>query len=228
MNVYSDTLSHDAVLVWLTPASRDVIGGVQMRTAPPPDVAETVVLDEQVLVQVGTIPAGADEIAVTEALVVALPIPVLVLDAAPPGEAVAALQSVLLASVGDDRPVEEGVTAALLLSGINVASTLIPTEDVMVRIGLAVWDDLAVTDTAAAALTPAPVVSEAASPSEAVALVLHALFVAVADDGAPTESVLPLAHIALDVSELVDITERRFAATQRSRKIKIRGSSPAR
>lgn len=223
MNVYSDTLSHDAVLVWLAPPDRDVIGGIQMRTAPPPDIADTITVTELVRVQAGVTPVVEDSLTPTDAVEVALPMGVVGVDVGAAGEAVEGRLTPLLAAVSDDQPVAEALTLALLLAGVSVADAVTADEAVTLRAGLVVHDDLTPTDVAAAALPAAPVAVEVVGPTDAVALALNVLTLAVVDAVVPGDVVSLLAPIAIEVEDETVVEERRVATIVKPKKIKIRG-----
>ena len=223
MNVYSDTLSHDAVLVWLAPPDRDVIGGVQMRTAPPPDLADTVTVTELVRVQAGVTPAVEDSLTATEAVAVALPMAVVGVDVGAAGEAVEGRLTPLLAAVSDDRPPADVVALSVVLPGVSVADALTAGESVELRVGLVVYDDLTPTDLAAAALPTAPVDAEVVGPTDSVALALNVLTLTVVDAAGPVDVVSLLAPIAIEVDDDTVVEERRVASIVKPKKIRIRG-----
>lgn len=223
MNVYSDTLSHDAVLVWLAPPGRDVVGGIQMRTAPPPDIADTITVTELVRVQAGVTPVVEDSLTATETVTVALPMAVVGMDANTATEAVEGRLTPLLAAVSDDPAPVDAVTLALLLSGVSVADALTPGETVELRAGLVVHDDLTPTDVAAAALPAAPVVADLVGPTDAVALALNVLTLAVTDAAGPVDVVSLLAPIAIEVDDETVVEERRVATIVKAKKVRIRG-----
>jgi hypothetical protein len=221
-NVYSDTLTHDAILVWLAPPDRDVIGGVQMQTAPPPAVGDDIAVGELARVQVGLALAVADDIPGDDDVTARTVLPVMAVDGAAAGEAVEGRVGVLLLAVGDDRPPAEAVTLALPLAGVSVADTPTPTEAVALRASLVVEDTLAPDDLVVVALPAAPTAVDLAAPTEAVALALNVLTLSVVDAIAVGELASRLANVVLQVADAIEIDERRFAAIVKAKKIKIR------
>lgn len=221
-SVYSDTLAHDAVLVWLQPPSRDVVGGVQMRTAPPPDVFETILVDEAVTVRIGLALAVADDVPAAEDVTARTVLPVMAVDVLGLGEAVSALQSVLLAAVSDDLALGEAVALTLRLPGVEVVDTLVPDEAVAVRMGLVAVDEISVGELAAVALRLAASVSDAASPTEAVALSLDKLTISVVDAVPVTEQVELRRPVTINVFDGITVEERRFASLKAPRRVKIK------
>ena len=225
-SVYSDTLTHDAVLVWLSPQDRDAVGGVQMRTAPPPAVSDDVPVTDQVTVQVGLALAVADSTPGTEALAFSLPLLPQVADAVAPGEAVAGRLSVLLPTVGDDRLATEAVTVSLVLPGVSVVDALVPTDAVELRASLVVVDTLTPSDAAAVALPTAPTAVDVVVPTEAVVIALNVLTLSISDAIPVGELVSPLAHVTLNVADILTIDERRFASFKVPKKVHVKGGPP--
>lgn len=222
-NVYSDTLTHDAVLVWLAPPSRDVVGSVQMRTAPPPVVGDEVPVTEDVTVQIGFAPAVSDDSPGTEAIALNLPLLPLVVDVAGPGESVEGRLGVLLPAVSDDRPPAEAVTLVLPLAGVSAVDALTPGEAVELRAALVVVDTIVLDDVAVIVLRPAPAVADVVPPTEAVAVALNVLTLSVADALAVGELASLLGNVVLQVADAITIDERRFATIVKPKKVRIRG-----
>jgi len=223
MNVYSDTLTHDAILVWLSPPARDVIGGVAMRTAPPPTVADAVPVAELAFVQIGTVLAVADDSPAAEAVTARLILQVLAADDLPAGEVVLGRLSVLLPAVGDDLPPGEALTLALPLPGVSVADALTPDDTVALRASLAVADLLTPTDAAAAQLPLGAIAVDAVPVAEGVNVGLNVLVVRVGDDSPVGEAVTRRQSITLVVVDTIVVDERRNASLLAPKKIKVRG-----
>lgn len=222
-NVYSDTLTHDAVMVWLSPPSRDVVGGVQMRTAPPPAVEDTVSVAEGVTVRVGLALAVVDDTLATEEIALTLPLLPRVADVSVVGESVEGRVGVLLPAVSDDLAAGEAVTLALVLPGVSVADALTPSEAVELRAALVVVDEVTPDDAAIVALPTALAVADAVTPLEHVTIDLNVLVVQVADVATPTEAVTLVKPITLVVADSLAITERWFVSMNAPKKVKIRG-----
>ncbi|HSE47509.1 MAG TPA: hypothetical protein VLA89_19605 [Gemmatimonadales bacterium] len=224
-NVYSDTLTHDATLVWLSPPSRDVIpvGGVAMRTAPPPTVHDDVAVGELATVRVGVALAVVDDTPGTDEPAVAMPIPVRVAEVAAATEAVEGRVSVLEPAVGDDQTPIEAVTLALPLAGVQVGDDLPPSDAVTLRMGLVVADDLIPADAVAVAMPVGAVATDTALPTESVDLALNVLTVRVGDDVPVGEAVDRRQPITLEVSDTTVVGERRVAEMVAPKKIKIHG-----
>lgn len=222
-SVYSDTLTHDAVLVFLSRQDRDAVVGVQMRTAPPPVVGDDVTVLEAVTVRVGLALAVADDTPVDDAITdPGLGLPVRAVDALAPGEAVEGRVSVLLPAVGDDRPAAEALTLALFLPGVAVVDSLSPTDVVALRASLAVEDSVTPGELAVVVLPTAPTAVDVVAPTEAVALALNVLTLAIVDAVPVGEQVSPLANVALEVADAIVLEERRFVVAVKPKKVKIR------
>jgi hypothetical protein len=222
-NVYSDTLTHDAILVWLQPPARDVVGGVSMRTAPPPVVGDDIVVGELARVQVGLALVVFDDAPGADGMITSTGLPVLAVDAAAPTEAVEGRVGVLLPAVSDVLAPGEAVTLTLPLPGVAVVDSLVPDDAVALRSGLVVVDDLVPTDAATVQMPLQVVAVEAGTPTEVVAPALNALFPSVVDTVTVTEVATRLQPITLVVEDTTAVDERRNASMARPKKIKIRG-----
>lgn len=228
MNVYSDTLSHDAVLVWLAPPTRDVVGGVQMRTAPPPNVSDAVVVADLATLTVVMALAVSDASPGADVVTPGLSLPVLAVDTGAPGEAVSARQNVLLPAVGDDLASADAVTLALVLPGLSVSDALVATDAVELRSALVGVDALTPTDTATVQMPVQAVGADDGAAGELVQLYLNVLTLAVFDAPAPADVAALLAPVVVQVGDDTVVDERRNVATAIPKKIKVRGRAGTR
>lgn len=227
-NVYSDTLSHDAVMVWLSPPTRDVVGGIQMRTAPPPSVGDDLTVTDPVTVVISMTPQVVDTQAESELAVVAMGIPVLAVDVGTPAEAVVARQSVLLAVGGDDLAPTDAVTLALPIPGVLAADAVGVGEGVDLRAALVAVDTLAPAESVTVQLPTGLSAVDTVGPTDAVALVLNVLTPAVGDDVGPVDMVQVIRPVTINVNDTEIVDERRFAAMAAPKKIKIHGRAVTR
>jgi hypothetical protein len=222
-NVYSDTLSHDAVMVWLAPPSRDIVGGVQMRTAPPPTVGDDVPVGELATVRVGLVFAVTDDTPAAEAVTARLVLPVMVVDILAPDEAATARLGVLLPAVGDDLLPTDVVVLALRLPGVSVTDDAAVADSVEIRAALVGVDTLVPTD-AATVQMPVPAAGvDVVGPTDAVALALNVLTLAVSDAPAAVDVAGILTPIVIQVGDTMVVDERRNASMLAPKKIKIHG-----
>ena len=224
-NVYSDTLTHDATLVWLSPPSRDVIpvGGVAMRTAPPPTVHDDVAVGELATVRVGVALAVVDDTPGTDEPAVAMPIPVRVAEVAAATEAVEGRVSVLEPAVGDDQTPIEAVTLALPLAGVQAADTLTPDDAVELRASLVGVDTLTLADVATVQMPLQAVAVDDTPPADLVDLSLDKLTLAVSDTLTVGDVAGRLQSVTVAVADDIVVDERRNASIVAPKKIKIHG-----
>lgn len=220
--VVDDLLPHDAIQVWLAPASRDVVGGVQMRTAPPPVVHDDIAVGEGVAVRVGMAVAVVDDTPGSEAVTVRAPIPVLGVDAVVVGEVVQGRFNVLGPAVGDDLPPSEAVTLALPLPGVLAVDTVVPDDVVELRLGLTASDTLTPADAVAVVLPMGATAVDQGAPAEAVEVALNVLIVQVADAIPVEEAVDRRQPITLVAADTIVVGERRVAETAAPKKVKIK------